>query len=116
MADYEKRVVHTLGGDGVPPGRFMFFCPGCECGHWFQTQGSPAWTFNGDMERPTVSPSILVRGTVPMSDEEYERLTRGEKIDPRDFVCHSFVTDGRIQFLTDSTHALSGQTVPLEPF
>jgi hypothetical protein len=27
--------------------------------------------------------------------------------------CHSFVTDGRIQFLSDSTHALAGQTVDL---
>jgi hypothetical protein len=28
-------------------------------------------------------------------------------------VCHSFVTDGRIQFLGDCTHALAGQTVDL---
>ncbi|WP_241754456.1 hypothetical protein [Cupriavidus basilensis] len=37
----------------------------------------------------------------------------------RDFecgVCHSFVTDGRIQFLGDCTHALAGQTVPLAEF
>ena len=28
-------------------------------------------------------------------------------------VCHSFVTDGRIRFLGDCTHALKGQTVPI---
>jgi hypothetical protein len=28
-------------------------------------------------------------------------------------VCHSFVTDGRIQFLTDCTHAFAGRTVDL---
>jgi hypothetical protein len=28
-------------------------------------------------------------------------------------VCHSFVTDGRIQFLEDCTHELAGQTVDL---
>ena len=28
-------------------------------------------------------------------------------------VCHTFVTDGRIQFLSDCTHALAGQTVDL---
>jgi hypothetical protein len=28
-------------------------------------------------------------------------------------VCHSFVTDGKIQFLGDCTHALAGQTVEL---
>ena len=27
--------------------------------------------------------------------------------------CHSFVTDGRIQFLADCTHPLAGQTVDL---
>ena len=32
---------------------------------------------------------------------------------PTPYACHSFVTDGRIQFLTDSTHTLAGQTVPL---
>jgi len=31
-------------------------------------------------------------------------------------VCHSFVTDGRIQFLTDCTHALAGQTVDIPDF
>ena len=29
--------------------------------------------------------------------------------------CHSFVTDGKIRFLGDSTHKLKGQTVPLTP-
>lgn len=28
-------------------------------------------------------------------------------------VCHSFIRDGQIQFLSDCTHALAGQTVPL---
>jgi hypothetical protein len=30
--------------------------------------------------------------------------------------CHSFVTDGRIQFLGDCTHHPVGQTVPLPPW
>lgn len=73
----------------------------------------PMWTFNGDEEKPTLSPSILVRGTKPISDQEAERIMRGENIEPIPIVCHSFVTDGKIQFLTDSTHALAGQTVEL---
>ncbi len=28
-------------------------------------------------------------------------------------ICHSFVTDGRIQFLSDCTHPLAGQTVDI---
>lgn len=140
MTDWEKRVVHTLSGEGVEPGRFMFFCPGCECGHWFQTgTGSgPRWTFNGDMEKPTVSPSILTRHTqlvgeckwcdadLPWKQIEIGRVHedpsagpcgyRGCGKAPVDFVCHSYVRDGQIQFLGDCTHKLAGQTVPLEPF
>jgi hypothetical protein len=33
-----------------------------------------------------------------------------------DRVCHSFVVDGRIQFLGDCTHHLAGQTVDLPPW
>ncbi len=55
------------------------------------------WTCNDDIERPTISPSVLVIPT------------------PNGYIkcCHSFVTDGRIQFVEDSDHALAGQTVEL---
>jgi hypothetical protein len=29
--------------------------------------------------------------------------------------CHSFITDGKIEFLSDCTHSLAGQTVELKP-
>jgi hypothetical protein len=29
-------------------------------------------------------------------------------------LCHTFVTDGQIQYLGDCTHALAGQTVDLQ--
>jgi len=61
--------------------------------------GGPRWGWNGSMENPTFSPSILV---------EWEHGPNYEKR-----VCHSFVTDGNIQFLGDCTHKLAGQTVPL---
>jgi len=31
-------------------------------------------------------------------------------------VCHSFVTDGNIQYLGDCTHELAGQTIELPEF
>jgi hypothetical protein len=31
-------------------------------------------------------------------------------------VCHSFVTDGRIQLLGDCTHSMASQTVDLPPW
>lgn len=81
--------------------------------------GPPKWGFNGDYERPTFTPSVLVGG-VQIEQDENGKWT-GEWIcdadgKPLPLVCHSFVTDGQIQFLGDCTHALAGQTVPLPDF
>lgn len=94
------------------PTTYIFNCPGCGCLHWI----SDRWQFNGEMDRPTVSPSILVRGTVPVTDEQHRRIMAGEKIEPVPLVCHSFVRDGRIEYLSDCTHALAGQTVEIPDF
>lgn len=61
------------------------------------------WDFNGNLERPTFTPSLLQRWN------EWQ----GEGVPPKTHVCHSFITDGRIQFLGDCTHELAGQTVDL---
>ena len=81
--------------------RLIFWCPGCRMAHMIQfgEGDGPRWTWNQNAERPTFQPSILVRRNY------------GEDQHPQ--VCHSFVTDGRIQFLGDCTHALAGQTVPI---
>jgi hypothetical protein len=75
-----------------------FRCPGCKSYHVLPIVGPKAWAFNGNYDRPTLYPSILAR--------EFE----GDKVVR---VCHSFVTDGRIQFLGDSTHDMKNQTVDL---
>jgi hypothetical protein len=92
-----------------------FWCPGCNEYHAvsINSQGHPVWGFNGSEESPTITPSILVRGTKRLTNEEAERILHGEKIEPTPLVCHSFVRDGRIEFLSDCTHALAGQTVEL---
>jgi hypothetical protein len=99
-------------------GRLMFWCPGCDGAHQIQVGEGPGprWGFNGDQDRPTFTPSVLVRGTQPITDDEHARIMSGERITPRPMVCHSFVTEGHIQFLGDCTHGLAGQTVPLKPF
>ena len=109
-------------------GRVAFWCPGCGEAHQVTVGAGlarPRWDFNGDGDRPTFSPSILVRGTRDdLSDEEWVALlgrTAGEReamvADRRtSFVCHSYVREGRIQFLGDCTHALAGQTVELPDF
>ena len=75
-----------------------FFCPGCQEHHLVTINGpnsrGACWDFNGNYEKPTLHPSVMVSSVTKV-------------------VCHSFVTDGRIQFLGDSLHALAGQTVEL---
>lgn len=77
------------------------WCPGCDDVHSINVSGDrTVWSWDGNREAPTFSPSILVRyGNV-------ERVPRQ---------CHSFVRSGRWEFLTDSTHPLAGQTVPMVP-
>lgn len=96
-------------------GMVMFFCPGCKTGHQVRVDPlfGPVWWFNGDGDAPTFTPSILCSGTEPITEEEHSRIMAGEKVTPRPKICHSFVTDGRIKFLGDCTHALAGQTVDI---
>ena len=72
--------------------RLSFECPGCGNHHHVE---APRWEWNGSMDAPTFSPSILVN--------QHDSASR----------CHSFVRDGRIEFLGDCHHALAGQTVQL---
>lgn len=84
--------------------RLMFRCPGCKSMHMvpYGHGPGPRWTWNGNADRPTFEPSILVTWRDP--DGEL-----------RDEICHSFVRDGQIQFLGDCTHAMAGQTVAIPP-
>lgn len=61
--------------------------------------GTGNWSWNGDTENPTLKPSILTRA-------DYGEEHRIE-------VCHSFVNDGKVQFLSDCTHEFAGQTIDL---
>lgn len=98
----------------------MFVCPGCECNHMIRygIGDGPRWTWNNDADSPTFTPSILVRYTKTLvSTEEAKALMANrEEIPHKDMVCHSFVTDGSIQYLGDCTHDLAGQTVPMVTF
>jgi len=94
-------------------GRGTFNCPGCNMIHTIKVSGAGAWTYNFNSKAPTIQPSIKVSGVVPLTDAEYERVIAGEKHVAVHYVCHSFIRDGQIEFLTDCTHSLAGQTVPL---
>ena len=104
-------------------GKVSYWCPGCDMAHVLTVEPGtpgPCWHWNRNPDAPTFSPSVLVKyehGHPPVTREnlaawkrkpwKQERLTR---------ICHAFVVDGQVQFLTDSTHSLAGQTVPLPDF
>ena len=95
-------------------GIISFQCPGCDELHGIPVTGDhPVWGWNGSIESPTFTPSIRVSGVQHLTDAECQRVLNGEKIVPIPSCCHSFIADGKIQFLSDCTHKLAGQTVEL---
>lgn len=108
----------------VEGGGLMFWCPGCDGAHMVHVGEGPGprWGYNGNPDAPTFTPSVLVKSGHYASGQEgkncwctFEERT-GRKSSFACSVCHSFVTDGRIQFLGDCTHALAGQTVDIPDF
>lgn len=96
-------------------GMIMFYCPGCECLHGVNER----WQFNGDFEKPTISPSILTRNghfEPNFTGSCWCTFNKEHRDDPAPFeckLCHIFVTDGKIQYLNDCSHSLAGQTIDL---
>lgn len=86
-----------------------FHCPGCDSAHVVKVSDG-GWTWNGDADSPTFSPSVLV--TRPANPDAIEGFEEFRK----ELRCHSFVRAGQIEFLSDCTHALAGKTVPMPDF
>jgi hypothetical protein len=82
--------LETTSGD---LGGWVFTCPGCKKEHWYDTR----WKFDGNFEKPSFSPSLLV----------YPNKTAKQ---PR---CHLWITNGIIRFFDDCDHELKNQTVPM---
>jgi len=108
----DDRVVHKVKDSNDKFIGFLIFCPACGNGHLFDSR----WTFNGNFDKPTFKPSMLVKGTVPITDWEHTKIMNGEKIEPKKLICHSFVTDGKIKFLSDCTHSMKNKEVQLPKF
>lgn len=117
MSNEDKKIVRPAEGG---KGAYAIFCPGCKNRHVIYTEGPTRWTFNSDPERPTFRPSLLMTwtsGDPPVTAENFDEYKKNPwpQTDKHN-VCHSFITDGQIQFLDDCTHELKGKTVPLQPF
>lgn len=100
-------------------GSVFFQCPGCGTFHGVRVAPPEThlWIWNLDPVRPTFSPSLLVTQrtwTPPVTSENLAEWQRAPWPQTKvEHVCHSFITDGRIEFLHDCTHALAGQTVDI---
>jgi hypothetical protein len=82
-------------GEKYHPDQYHYWCEGCGYEHAFALSHEGGHhQFNGDLNNPTVSPSLV------------QNFTPGK-------MCHSFIKSGQIQYLGDCTHHLAGKTIEL---
>lgn len=91
---------------------YVHWCPACEQMHSLPD----SWSFNGDLNKPTFSPSFLTKGLQLELDAggnwtgEWKRDAQGK---PIPYTCHYILTNGILNFCGDCTHSMSGKSVPL---
>lgn len=99
-----KAILRRVQDKGNRHNRLMFVCPGCVAAGPAGYEGlhllpvnapgvKPSWEWDGNLLRPTLSPSIRT--------EVFGK------------VCHSFLENGIFRFLDDSTHSLAGKRTPI---
>lgn len=92
------------------------WCLGCKHAHgytvhpdyyidseFYKNRHQPLWKFNGDLTRPTLTPSMRSYYTHPTHHQDIT-------------TCHFFVRDGQIEYLSDCQHEYAGKTIPLPDF
>lgn len=104
-------------------GVLLFWCPACAEAHQVRVDGDgrPRWGFNGDPQRPTLTPSVLVRSGCFVPEHKGQCWCSSKDPEGEDWgftcaQCHFYLTDGRLHFLSDCSHALAGQVVELPDF
>ncbi len=97
-----KSMTRSVDDHGLKYDALAFVCPGCrEFGgtglHLLPVNSSTkssSWDWDGDLDRPTLNPSILTGRDSPR-------------------VCHSFLRGGVLEFLGDCAHSLANRLVEL---
>lgn len=85
-------------------GMYWIKCPACNSRHYIPTvkrekpnwSDKEIWAFNGDMEKPTFTPSI----NISWPDGKGGHVKR----------CHFDINKGNIEYYLDCTHELKGQS------
>ena len=100
-----KKIEPVVRGENETVIGYMYECPGCKFSHVVYTEERNSlgakWSFDGNIENPTFSPSIKCT------------YNYGPKY--KEAVCHHFIRNGKIEFLNDCTHELAGKTVDMLP-
>lgn len=103
----------------------MYWCPGCGDSHAITVGDGPGprWSWDGDRERPTFAPSVLVRSGhharhhKPGAPCWCSMAAAGEDTGGfKCYLCHSWVRGGMVELLSDSTHENAGKTLPMQPW
>jgi hypothetical protein len=103
-----------LAGNGAEPGSSLWlWCPACDDAHRIVVGTTDSWSWDGNEDAPTISPSILVRGVQWAQGSKFLRPGHPGVPTGGQTVCHSFIVAGVWQFLGDCTHALVGHQVPM---
>lgn len=86
-------------------GHYFHWCPACEEMHPLPD----SWTFNGNVDKPTFTPSFKQMGkrTVNVNGRWTGDWVRDANGNPVDGTCHYIITNGLIQFCSDSWHKRS---------
>ena len=90
-------ICETLSGGQY---HWSFFCPGCNDPHTI----NDTWAFDGNYDKPTFKPSI----------KTWHDGNPAEGIPA--YCCHSYIKEGRIEFLSDCTHESAGLTLDLPAY
>lgn len=102
-----KIVRREFKSDGHHIAAYFVYCPACERAHRLivenEADPSHVWQFDGDMEYPTFTPSLLVESG-PMRPGEPNHI------------CHSYMRNGVWRFLGDCTHSLANHKTPMVDF
>lgn len=99
---------------------YAFYCPGCRHEHvyYINIDSRPHWQFNGDLESPSFTPSLLNRWG-KYADPNWQEPDDVAPDEPGSWsgVCHLFVTNGVIDYCGDCTHDHNGrQAVPMKEY
>jgi hypothetical protein len=81
---------------------FAWWCPGCDKMHPLPYE--KGWSWDGNLEEPTFSPSF--------KHEWRSKLMDDRSVDLH-YVCHYIVTAGKVAYCGDCTHALAGQIIDM---